>query len=107
MQAGKRAMKELDLVDGVLDGLESEVDGLEGTCFSDTKYHLPRDHLIIFMDGCNYDITKMTDSKNRSLFPYVYDHLKECPRCYEKVMEVCVVINDVNLYNEIDEARRN
>ena len=100
VQAGKRAMKEIKLVDRVIDDLEM------GN-FIGVRDHLNRDELGEFMLVCDYDMGEMTNEENRDVLPSVYDHLQTCPDCYELVEEACGRIKDGIRYNRIKETSVN
>ena len=100
MQAGKRAMEEIKLVDRFLDDLEM------GN-FIGVRDHLNRDELGEFMLVCDYDMGEMTNEENRDVLPSVYDHLQTCPDCYELVEEACGRIKDGIRYNRIKETSVN
>jgi len=98
--AGRRAMKEINLIDRVLDSLEN------GN-FISTKGHLNRDELGSYLVTFDYDVNEMTDTENRDLLPDICSHLNDCLECYEKVERACDIIKK-GLYNlRMGETRRN
>ena len=100
MQVGRRAMKEIKLVDRVLDDLEM------GN-FIGVRDHLNRDDLGSYMIVCDYNMGEMTNEENSGVLPSVYDHLQTCPDCYELVKQACVRIKYGIYCNRIEEDLRN